>query len=331
MSDTVSIPSVTLASGAAMPRIGLGLWKIAPDTVADAVYQAIRLGYRHLDSACDYGNEREVGEGIRRALDEGLCTREQLWVTSKLWNTFHAREHVLPAIGRSLDDLGLEYLDLYLVHFPIALRHVPFETRYPPEWLFDPDADVPMMESASVTHAETWSAMEALQEAGLTRHIGVSNFTIGLLRDLINGAGIPPAVLQVELHPYLTQQKLLRFCAEQDIHVTGYSPLGALSYLELSMAEAGEAVIAQPAVIEIADRLGRTPAQVVLRWGVQRGTSIIPKTSRPERLIENAQLFDFELGADDMRAVSDLNANRRFNDPGVFAEAAFNTFMPIYE
>jgi len=331
MSSTVSIPTVSLAGGAAMPQIGLGLWKIGRDTVADAVHEAIRIGYRHLDGACDYGNEREVGEGIRRALDEGLCTREELWVTSKLWNTFHAKEHVLPAIGRTLDDLGLEYLDLYLIHFPIALRYVPFETRYPPEWLYDPEAEMPMMEAASVPHAETWKAMEALQEAGLTRHIGVSNFNVSLLRDLINGSGTPPAVLQVEMHPFLTQEKLLRFCAEQDIHVTAYSPLGALSYLELSMADASEAVIAQPSVIDIAERLGRTPAQVVLRWGIQRGTSIIPKTSKPARLVENAQLFDFELGSDDMRAISALNANRRFNDPGVFGEAAFNTFMPIYE
>lgn len=327
----VTIPTVALASGAGMPVIGLGLWKIEPDTVADTVYEAIRLGYRHLDSACDYGNERQVGQGIRRALDEGLCTRDELWITSKLWNTYHAREHVLPAIGRSLDDLGLEYLDLYLVHFPIALRYVPFETRYPPEWVFDPSADPATMELAAIPQAQTWSAMEALVDAGLTRHIGVCNFGTSLLRDLLAGARIAPSVLQIESHPYLTQDKLRRFCAEQDIHVTAFSPLGALSYVELGMAEHGEAVIEQPAVARIAERLGVTAAQVVLRWGVQRGTSIIPKTRRRERLIENAQLFDFELSADDMRDLSALNANRRFNDPGVFGEAAFNTFLPIYE
>jgi len=331
MSSTVNIPCATLSSGASMPLVGLGLWKIDRDTAADAVHEAIRVGYRHLDGACDYGNEREVGEGIRRAIDDGLCTREQLWVTSKLWNTYHAREHVLPAIGRSLDDLGLEYLDLYMVHFPIALRHVPMETRYPPEWVFDPDADTPVMEPARVPLAETWAAMEALVESGLTRHVGMCNTGTAQLRDLMSGAHVAPAVLQVEMHPYLTQHNLLRFCAEQDIHVTAFSPLGALSYLELGMADAGEAVIARPAVTAIAERLGRTPAQVVLRWGIQRGTSIVPKTSRPERLIENAQLFDFALSDEDMRAVSALNANRRFNDPAVFGEAAFDTFMPIYD
>jgi D-xylose reductase len=314
-----------------MPVVGLGLWKIHPDQVADAVVAAIRAGYRHLDSACDYGNEKQVGEGIRRAIEQGLCTREELWVTSKLWNTYHHPDHVVLALDQSLEDLGLDYLDLYLVHFPIALEFVPFETRYPPAWVHDPDELIPMMKPASVPLQDTWRAMETLVDAGLTRYIGVCNYGVSLLRDLLNYARIEPAVLQIESHPYLTQEKLIRFCAEQDIAVTAFSPLGALSYLELGMADHNESVLQQPDVVAIAERLGRTPAQVVLRWGVQRGNSIIPKTSRPERLLENAALFDFALTAADMAAVSALNRNQRFNDPGVFAELAFNTFFPIYE
>lgn len=327
----MSMPTQTLATGREMPLIGLGLWKIAPDTVADVVVDAIRAGYRHLDGACDYGNEKAVGDGIRRAIEEGLCTREELWVTSKLWNTYHREEHVRPAIEKSLDDLGLAYLDLYLVHFPIALSYVDFNDRYPPEWLFDPESESPAMKADAVPLAETWYAMEELVVAGLTRDIGVCNYNIALLRDTLNYANILPAVLQVESHPYLTQEKLLRFCSEEEICVTAFSPLGALSYVELGMASTGEAAIDQIVVKEIATRVGRTPAQVVLRWGIQRGTSIIPKTSRPERLLENAALFDFSLEPADMNAISALNQNQRFNDPGVFAEKAFNTFFPIYE
>jgi D-xylose reductase len=327
----MNIPTQDVGVDGQMPLIGLGLWKIDKAQVADVVFDAIRAGYRHLDSACDYGNEKEVGEGIKRAIDEGLCTREDLWVTSKLWNTYHHPDHVVMAMDQSLHDLGLDYLDLYLVHFPVALEYVPIETRYPPEWIFDPSADLPCMKPAKVPLSDTWKAMETLVDSGLTRHIGVCNYGVSLLRDLLNYARIPPAVLQVESHPYLTQEKLVRFCAEEDIAVTAFSPLGALSYLELDMAKANESVLQQKAVVDIAQRIGRTPAQVVLRWGVQRGNAIIPKTSKPERLLENAALFDFELTADDMQAINSLNKNQRFNDPGVFTELAFNTFFPIYE
>lgn len=327
----MTIPTLDVGADGQMPLIGLGLWKIDKPLVADAVVDAIRAGYRHLDSACDYGNEKEVGEGIKRAIDEGLCTREELWITSKLWNTYHHPDHVVMAMDQTLHDLGLDYVDLYLVHFPIALEFVPFETRYPPEWVFDPEAELPVMKPARVPLSDTWKAMETLVDSGLTRHIGVCNYGVSLMRDLLNYARISPAVLQIESHPYLTQEKLIRFCAEEDIAVTAFSPLGALSYLELDMAQANESVLVQPTVVAIAERLGRTPAQVVLRWGVQRGNAIIPKTSKPERLIENAALFDFELSGEDMAAINGLNKNQRFNDPGVFTELAFNTFYPIYE
>ena len=145
-----------------MPALGLGTWKIPKDVCAETVHAAIAAGYRHLDCACDYGNEVEVGQGIARAIDEGLVTREDLWITSKLWNTYHRPEHVEPAIRRTLSDLGVEYLDLYLIHFPISLRFVPFEERYPPEWLFDPEASPARMEFEDVPIATTWAAMEAL-------------------------------------------------------------------------------------------------------------------------------------------------------------------------
>ncbi len=327
----VSEHGLQLSSGRTMPPVGLGVWKIEPGQTARIVRTAIDAGYRHFDCACDYGNEAQVGQGLADALSSGAVCREELWITSKLWNTFHRPEHVRPALERTLRDLQLDFLDLYLIHFPIAQKFVPFETRYPPGWFFDPDAAEPRMEFDRVPISATWQAMEELQTAGLVREIGVCNFGTALLRDLICHAQVPPAVLQVELHPYLTQERLLRFCREAGIAVTAFSPLGALSYFSLQMARPEESVLAQPVIQEIAARHSRTPAQIVLRWGVQRGTAIVPKTTQPDRLAENLSLFDFELTEDEMTAISQLNRNRRFNDPGDFCETAFNTFCPIYD
>lgn len=323
-----------VASGPACqapPAVGLGLWKIDRGAVGPLVEQAIRVGYRHLDSACDYGNEAEAGSGIERALAAGLCRREDLWVTSKLWNTYHEPRHVRPALERTLCDLRLDYLDLYLVHFPIALAYVPFETRYPPGWFHDPAAAEPCMRPVRVPLGDTWAAMERLVDEGLVRRIGVCNYGVGLLRDLLATARIPPAVLQVEMHPLLIQEKLLRFCRESGIGVTAFSPLGAPSYVPLGMAVEGDSLLGHPKIKAIATEVGRTPAQVLLRWGVQRGTAVIPKTSRPERLVENLSIFDFTLSAVQMAAVDGLDQGRRFNDPGAFCERAFNTFFPIYD
>ncbi len=318
-------------SDSQMAAVGLGLWKIDKDDTAQIVTDAIELGYRHLDSACDYGNEVEAGEGIAAAIGKGYCRREDLWITSKLWNTYHRREHVRAACERTLRDLGVDYVDLYLIHFPIALKFVPFEQRYPPEWFFDPDAAEPSMEVDAVSLAETWQAMEELVEAGLVRQIGVCNYNSGLLHDLMAYAKVKPAMLQVESHPYLTQERLLRVAGDLDIAVTAFSPLGALSYVSLDMATNEDSVLLQPPVVAAAERLSRTPAQIVLRWGIQRGTAIIPKTVRRERLQENIALFDFELNAAEMSAISALNENRRFNDPAVFCEQAFGRFYPIYD
>ena len=189
----------TLRGGLRMPAIGLGLWKIPKEACADTVYAAIKIGYRHLDSACDYGNEKQVGEGIARALADKLCTRQELWVTSKLWCTNHSPEHVAPALRRTLADLGLSYVDLYMMHFPIPLAYVDPSVRYPPEWLHDPAAPAPRMVPARVPLAATWAAMQACADAGLARALGVCNFSTALLRDLINSSPRAPEVLQVEL------------------------------------------------------------------------------------------------------------------------------------
>ncbi|MCC9603319.1 aldo/keto reductase [Stieleria sp. JC731] len=320
-----------ISGGDKIPSVGLGIWKIDPSETAQSVRDAIEVGYRHIDAACDYGNEIEAGQGIKQAIDEGLVKREDLWVTSKLWNTFHRKEHVRPALEKSLADLGLDYLDLYHIHFPIPLAYVAPEKRYPPGWFFDPDADNPAMKEDLVPILETWQAMIELKQAGLVRNIGVCNFGVSLIRDLIASSSVTPSVLQIELHPYLTQEKLLRYCDEQNIHVTGFSPLGAQSYFSIGMAEKGEGVIDREETKTVAEEVGRTPAQVVMRWAIQRGTSIVPKTSRKERLKENLSLFDFELSDQQMSTLSAMDQHRRFNDPGDFGEKAFNTFYPIYE
>ena len=314
-----------------MPTIGLGLWKTSKQDSADTVYDAIKLGYRHLDSAADYCNEIEVGRGISRALADGICERDELWVTSKLWNTSHRKEHVEEACRKTLADLSLDYLDLYLIHFPIALKYVSIEKQYPAEWIFDPNSDSPRMELDRVPLSETWAAMESLVDNSLVRDIGICNYSSALIHDLMSYCRIKPSMLQVELHPFLTQENLLRTAFDYGISVTGFSPLGALSYVDLEMATAGDSVLSHPVVKAVSERTGASPAQVVLRWGLQRGCAIIPKTSKRERLTENIDLFHFALTESEMDAVSALNKNRRFNDPAVFCEGAFNRFHAIYD
>jgi len=328
-----AVPMLSLKSLDRMPAVGFGFWKVPKAACAETVLAAIRSGYRHLDCAADYANEAEVGEGIRRAVSEGLVRREDLFVTSKLWNTYHAAQHVEPACRRSLSDLGLDYVDLYLVHFPLAQRYVDFEERYPPEWIYDPDASVPTVELALVPFQETWEAMEMLVSRGLARNIGVCNMGTALLRDVLSYATIPPAVMQIELHAYNQQPQLVRMCHENGIVVTGFSPLGALSYLTLESANEGLFALEHPVVKEIAASHSKSTAQVLLRWGAQRGIAVIPKTTSEERMVENLAIFDFKLSPGEMAQLALLDQGKRFNDPGDFCQGmgARGTFAPIYD
>lgn len=323
--------NIVLTSGNKFPSLGLGLWKLDLNSASSMVAEALSAGYRHLDGACDYGNEIACGTGLRTAIDSGIVKRDEVWVTSKLWNTYHRPEHVKVACQKSLTDWQLDHFDLYLIHFPIALAYVPIEQRYPPGWMHDPVNTTIGMRIDPVPIIETWRAMERLVDEGLVRHIGVSNFGCSLLRDLLSQARIRPSVLQIESHPYLVQSKLVRYCQQESIAVTAFSPLGAGSYVPLGMATNEQSVLNEPRIIGLAKKHGKTPAQIVLRWGVQRGTAVIPKTSRSERLSENIDIYDFELSDEEMKQVASLDRNQRFNDPGVFCEQAFHTFFPIYE
>ena len=311
-----------------MSSVGLGLWKIDNSSTANIVKAAIKIGYRHLDSAADYGNEKEVGIGIADAISNGHCLRKDLWITSKLWNTFHSRKHVRAACERSLVDLGLDYLDLYLIHFPISLEYVPFHHNYPPGWTSGKEGK---MRISPVPLSETWYGMEELVEHGLVKNIGICNYSTALLNDLMSYAKIKPAMLQIESHPYLTQENLIRQAKNYNMAVTAFSPLGSLSYVSLNMAKNTDSILSRKEVLRISKDVGKTPAQVVLRWGLQRHTAVIPKTGQISRLKENISLFDFNLNDEQMDSISALNCNLRFNDPAKFCENAFGKFYSIYD
>jgi len=310
---------------------GFGVWKLPKDIACNTVFHAIVSGIRHFDCASDYGNEVEVGQGINKAISEGIVKREDLFITSKLWNTNHLAEHVEPACRKSLADLNCGYLDLYLIHFPIALRHVPEDKKYPPEWVYDPDSPSPkiVLEKRAPMHL-TWAAMEKLVDKQLTRRIGVSNFNVQLLSDVLSYAVIPPYANQIELHPYLVQQKLVTFCQDNNVQCVAFSPLGSASYIEIGGdAGFGKGPLSEAVVLKIAEGHGRTAAQVILRWNVQRGVAVIPKSSQASRNTENSQIFDFELTEEEMSQIASLNRNVRFNDPGVYG-VFMGQAMPIF-
>jgi alcohol dehydrogenase (NADP+) len=289
-------------NGDRLPALGLGTWKSQPGEVYDAVLHAIRLGYRHIDCAAIYGNEPEIGQALADVLGDGTVRRQDLWITSKLWNDSHKTENVRPALEKTLADLQLDYLDLYLIHWPVAFRKgVEFPHQREDFHTLD---EVPI--------SETWSALEACVDAGLIRHIGTSNFSVKKLQNLLADCRIRPSVDQVEMHPLLSQKKLKRFCDNNHIVVTAYSPLGSRDRMAIMKSSNEPELFGLPEIAEIAADRKLSPAQVLLAWAINRGTAVIPKSVDPVHLQANLEAADIELSAGEMCSVDNLNRHYRF-------------------
>lgn len=280
-----------------MPALGLGTWRIPGESAGAMVTHALtKAGYRHIDCAAIYGNEEEIGRAFSEVFGGGKIKRKDVFITSKLWNTEHHPDRVEKACRQTLKDLQLEYLDLYLIHWGIA---------------FQPGGDIEPLDqdgyiiTEPVSIRETWEAMERLVEKGLVKSIGVSNFTVAMLLDLLTYAKIKPAVNQIELHPYLAQTELVDFCKRLDIVPVAYSPLvhGGLDNFNHGV------------VGDLAKKYGKTPVQILLNWAIARGTAAIPKTGDPKKLAENIDIFDFELTEAEQAAIAALNKNYRTCDP----------------
>ncbi|XP_013199000.2 aldo-keto reductase family 1 member B1 isoform X1 [Amyelois transitella] len=295
-----TVPLVKFNNGLSIPILGLGTWQSKPGEVGKAVCDAIDIGYRHIDCAHLYLNEKEIGEAIKKKIRSGIVKREDLFITSKIWNTYHHPDWVEKAVRISLDDLQLDYLDLYLIHWPMAYK----EGTDP----FPEDRNGKIIYS-DVDYVDTWKAMEKLVEKGLVRSIGLSNFNTKQVQRILDAAKIKPVTNQVECHPYLYQKKLFNFCKERGVTLTAYSPLGSP---QRPWAKPGDINVLDTAIIKaIAAKYNKSPAQVLIRCAIDRGIVVIPKSTTRSRIAENFNVFDFKLTPTDLEQIASLDCNGR--------------------
>ncbi|XP_077981454.1 aldo-keto reductase family 1 member A1-A-like [Glandiceps talaboti] len=296
--------SMELYTGATLPMVGLGTWTVFELGVMEhAVNAALNCGYRHFDCAWAYKTEEEIGRALKGRVGKDI-KREDVFITSKLWNTMHAAEDVKPACQQTLKDLGLDYLDLFLMHWPVPYKNIAPDYCPPNDisGLVPRHPDDSVM-CSDVSFLDTWAAMETLVDEGLCMHIGLANFNSKQIDEILENCRIKPAVLQVEVHPYLNQSKLITFCQKKGIVVTAYSPLGAPTGYHQVKAD----ILHDPILKSIGKKYNKTPAQVALRFEIQRGVTVIPKSQNPARIAENIQLFDFNLTDKDMQTIEDLH------------------------
>ena len=325
--DPKKVPYCVLPTGAKIPVVGLGTFgsdHVSGDAIAAGVRDAIAAGYRHIDCASVYGNEDKIGPVLREVLDSGLVKREELWITSKVWNDMHGDGDVLLSCARTLKDLKLDYLDLYLVHWPFPNFHPPgctVEAR-------SKDAKPYIHES----YMKTWRQMERLVDAGLVRHIGTSNMTIPKLKLLLRDARIRPAVNEMELHPHLQQQELFDFVRQNGIVPIGYCPVGSPARPERDRTPEDTVDTEDPVIVKIAQRLGVHPAVVCVKWAVQRGQIPIPQSVTRRNYIANlACTTTPPLTDDDMRAISGIDRNCRLVKGQVFLWKAGQTWEALWD
>lgn len=295
--------SLRFRNGDSIPSIGLGTWKSEPGEVGKAVETALEAGYRHIDCAAIYRNEAEVGEALQRVFSRGEIHREDVHITSKLWNNAHRPEDVVPALQKTLSDLKLEYLDLYLIHWPVAFRSGL-------EGFPEDESDFLTPEHAPVH--ETWAALLETRSAGMIRHAGVSNFSKAKLDQLAEKNDERPEMNQVELHPYLQQPGLLDYCQRHDILVTAYSPLGSRDRSEEMKAENEPSLFDDETLQGIADAHDTHPAQVMIAWAVARDMAVIPKSTDPDHIRSNLESAKIELKASEMDRIESLDRHYRF-------------------